>query len=51
MTKVHYFILVVFVAGKPLYKIKETEGNIMVDVVKCMSVRELTNVNRHSRFY
>jgi len=29
--------VIVFVAGKPLYKIKETEGNIMVDVVKCMS--------------
>lgn len=33
------FLIVVFVAGKPLYKSKKPEGNVIMEVCKCIGVR------------
>ena len=35
------FFIVSFMAGKRLYTIKDPEGNVMVQVVKCISVSTL----------
>ena len=30
---------VIFVVGKPMYKIRPAEGNVMIDFAKCVAVR------------
>lgn len=36
--KLLFSVLVFFVCGKPMYKINEPQGNVMVDVSKCVGV-------------
>lgn len=36
--KLLFSFLVFFVCGKPMYKINEPQGNVMVDVSKCVGV-------------
>lgn len=37
-------VSVIFICGKPLYKIRKPNGNIAMDVAKCVSVSN-DNVN------